>query len=301
VPELPEVETIARGLARRIEGRVIARVQLHRRDMLHGNGGAIDGLVGWGIHEVRRCGKQVRILLQPEATIHRRDAGAAPQKHITEVSVGNSEQWLYVHLGMTGRLLVVDHEELVEKHTHLQIDLENSKSQLRFCDPRRFGGIWLIAGAGHGQNGWVGRRLPPIGADPLEISLPALRAVLARKRQIKPLLMDQVPISGMGNIYCDEALFRAGIHPLTPAGDLGPEAVRRLRTAIRRVLAEAIKAGGSSISDYRDADNARGSFQERHRVYGREGCPCPACGSTIERLVVAGRGTHVCPRCQPLH
>ncbi len=286
MPELPEVETIARGLARRIEGRVIAAARLHRRDILHGDGGPVEQLVGRRIREVRRCGKQVRVTLEPGKKIHRRAAGAT--------------LFVYAHLGMTGRLLVVDRDAPLEKHTHLQIDFDNSQTQLRFCDPRRFGGIWLVAWAGDTRNRWVGRRLPPIGADPLEISLPAMRALLARKRQIKPLLMDQVPISGMGNIYCDEALFRAGIHPLTPAGDLDGEAVRRLRTAIRRVLTEAIQAGGSSISDYRDADNARGSFQDRHRVYGREGCPCPNCSRPIERLVVAGRGTHLCPRCQPL-
>jgi formamidopyrimidine-DNA glycosylase len=297
VPELPEVETVARGLARRIQGQAIASVALHRRDIVHGNGGPIDRLAGRQISDVRRCGKQVRILVCDESRAAqrcRRQAAESPPKLA-----------MYVHLGMTGRLIVVDSAEPLERHTHLVIALAGNDAQLRFCDPRRFGGVWLVAedGTEHDKlergTSWQGRRLPPIGADPLEISLPALRAALARKRQIKALLMDQLPISGMGNIYCDEALHRAGIHPLTPAADLDLEAVRRLRLAIRRVLTEAIRAGGSSISDYRNADNARGDFQNRHRVYGREGEACRACGSTIERSVVAGRGTHVCPSCQP--
>ncbi|HOA72434.1 MAG TPA: bifunctional DNA-formamidopyrimidine glycosylase/DNA-(apurinic or apyrimidinic site) lyase [Phycisphaerae bacterium] len=297
MPELPEVETVARGLARRILGRTIAHVTLHRRDIVHGNGGPIERLVGRHIADVRRCGKQIRILLRDESKTARRRSCRGAQSP--------SELVMYVHLGMTGRLIVIDSAEPLERHTHLVIALVGQDAQLRFCDPRRFGGIWLVDETAVGNEStrsaaWQGRRLPPIGADPLKISLPALGAALARKRQIKALLMDQLPISGLGNIYCDEALHRAGIHPLTPAADLDPEAVRRLRLAIRHVLAEAIRAGGSSISDYRDANNARGTFQTRHRVYGRQGQACRTCGGIIERFVVAGRGTHVCPTCQPL-
>lgn len=280
MPELPEVETIARGLARSLVGRAIAHTDARRRDVLHGDGGPIESLAGRRICDVRRCGKQVRILLD-------HDADPAPV--------------IYVHLGMTGRLLVTPDAEPIAKHTHLIFRFDDWDRQLRFCDPRRFGGIWLVREPQESPpSRWRGRRLPPIGADPLELTLPALRKILTRRRQIKALLMDQTPISGMGNIYCDEALFRAGIHPLMPADALAPEAVRRLRLAIRRVLTEAIRAGGSSISDYRNAENGRGSFQERHRVYGRQGLPCPVCRCPIERLVVAGRGTHVCPNCQRL-
>jgi formamidopyrimidine-DNA glycosylase len=280
LPELPEVETIARGLARCLVDRRICHIALARRDMLHGNGGPIQSLVGRCIIDVQRYGKQVRILLSTK---------------------GDAAPAMFVHLGMTGRLLVVPCDAPVEKHTHLTVSFDACDSELRFCDPRRFGGIWLVLeGEAAVSARWQGRRLPPIGADPLVLTHAALRKLLDRKRQIKPLLMDQIPISGMGNIYCDEALFRAGIHPLTPAANLDSDAVRRLRTAIRRVLNEAIRAGGSSISDYRNAENGRGSFQERHRVYGRQGSPCPVCGSPVERFVLAGRGTHVCPQCQPL-
>lgn len=294
MPELPEVETITRGLAKKIRGQVIADVALCRPDILHGNGGPVDGLIGRRIADVCRSGKQVHIAL---------DA-----KKLGRIGQVPSAGDIYVHLGMTGRLTVVERKAPLERHTHLVMSFADSATQLRFCDPRRFGGIWLIAENSNragGESvrqapGWKGRRLPPVGADPLRMTLPALRKLLTRRRQIKALLMDQQPISGLGNIYCDEALYRAGIHPLTPAARLDAEAVRRLRLAIRRVLNEAIRAGGSSISDYRRADNTEGAFQKRHRVYGRDGQACRNCGTTIQRIIVAGRGTHICPCCQPL-
>lgn len=294
MPELPEVETIARGLAKKIRGQVIGDVTLCRPDILHGNGGPIDGLIGRRIAGVCRRGKQVHIALDAKRR------GCSDQ-----VSPAND---IYVHLGMTGRLTVIECKAPLERHTHLVMRFSGSPLQLRFCDPRRFGGIWMIAENSNPTRGefagqapdWKGRRLPPVGADPLQVTLPALRKLLTRRRRIKALLMDQQPISGLGNIYCDEVLYRAGIHPLTPAARLDAEAVRRLRLAIRRVLNEAIRAGGSSISDYRRADNTQGAFQKRHRVYGRDGQTCRNCGTTIQRIIVAGRGTHICPCCQPL-
>jgi formamidopyrimidine-DNA glycosylase len=281
LPELPEVETVARGLSRRVCGLVIASIDLRRPEIIHGDGGPIERLVGCRIDDVRRCGKQVRIMLRPHAD------RPAPT--------------MYVHLGMTGRLVAVDGTEPLESHTHLRVTFRQAATEMRFCDPRRFGGVWLVCGDGDSRGKrWVGRRLPPIAADPLQLSLAQMREVLDRRRQIKALLLDQQPISGLGNIYCDELLHRAGVHPLTIAADLDPAAVRRVYQAMRRVLDEAIRAGGSSVSDYRNADNTRGSFQRRHRVYGRAGQACRRCGCTIERLVVAGRGTYVCPACQPL-
>ncbi len=279
MPELPEVETVARGVARRITGRVMQTVRLKRPDMLHGNGGQMSGLVGRRVEDVRRAGKQIKLTFRNEG--------------------GTPPPTMFVHLGMTGRLVAVDPDTPVERHTHLRITFSDGGSELRFCDPRRFGGIWLVAAEGDKGRRWKGRRLPPIAADPLTLTLPELRKLLDRRRQIKALLLDQEPISGIGNIYCDEMLHRCGIHPLTGAADLSPETVRCLHGAMRRVLNEAIRAGGSSISDYRDADNGRGSFQLQHRVYGRAGQPCRKCGHPIERLVVAGRGTYICPHCQP--
>jgi formamidopyrimidine-DNA glycosylase len=272
MPELPEVETVARGLARTITGRVIAHVELTRTDIVHGEPVPIaSGLRGLLVEAVERCGKHIRIRL--------------------------GDLSLHVHLGMTGRLVVVERSAPVEPHTHLRIGFAEGSEELRFCDPRRFGGLWIVRQSGPSP-GWTGRRLPPVHADPLKLTFAEFRALLQRRRQIKALLLDQDPISGIGNIYCDESLHRARIHPLTLADRLDDAAVRRLWTALRRVLAEAIAAGGSSISDYRSASNEPGWFQTRHRVYDRAGKPCRRCGTRIVRFVAAGRGTFICPKCQ---
>jgi formamidopyrimidine-DNA glycosylase len=200
---------------------------------------------------------------------------------------------------MTGRLIVADRESEAVVHTHLRIAFERWRRELRFIDPRRFGGIWLLDGRVGGANEWFGRRLPPTAADPLTKSLEDFRRALNRRRQIKALLLDQRPISGVGNIYCDESLHRAQVHPRTRASELDATAVGRVWKSLRRVLEEAVRAGGSSISDYRTSDDEPGMFQLRHRVYGREGRACRRCGRAIVHLVVAGRSTFICPRCQP--
>ncbi len=273
MPELPEVEVIARGLAKRLADRTVAAVDLRRADIVRGAAPLLAlPLAGCRVDQVRRAGKLIRFDFYGAITLH-------------------------VHLGMTGRLLLADANDRLEPHTHCRLTFMNTALELRHCDPRRFGGIWISNG--ESDAAWHGRRLPPIAEDPLAISLPRWRLLLRRNRQIKALLLDQQPISGIGNIYCDEALHRAGIHPLSIAGQLAPEAVDALYRSIRRVLREAIAAGGSSISDYRDADNQRGTFHKKHRVYDRAGKPCRRCGASIERFVIAGRGTHLCPKCQP--
>ncbi len=274
MPELPEVEVIARGLAAVLEGRRVTRVDLRRPDIVRGHRDLLSlPLERRRIVRIRRAGKLVRFEFTGDIVV-------------------------CVHLGMSGRLLALTPDAPVESHTHLRVRFGEAPVELRYCDPRRFGGVWIM----NGDRGadWAGRRLPPIASDPLELTLEQWRGLLKRRRQIKALLMAQEPISGIGNIYCDESLHRAGIHPLTRACDLDDALVARLCRAVRRVLAEAIAAGGSSISDYRGADNQPGTFHRRHRVYGREGRPCRRCRTPIERIVVAGRGTHLCPRCQRL-
>lgn len=275
MPELPEVETIVRGLTRRVMGWVVASVHLGRSDIVHGHEAPLcAALSGERIVAVGRQGKLIRLGTGRGFT-------------------------LYVHLGMTGRLTITDRDKAVARHTHLRITFRRRQAELRFCDPRRFGGIWLVRTAGGEGGEWFGRRLPPAGVDPLQLSTDDMQELLAgRRRGIKSLLLGQRPIAGLGNIYVDEALHRAGIHPLSLAGDLGVEGVRRLHRSVRRVLGEAIAAGGSSISDYRTADDKPGSYQRKHRVYGRAGRPCRKCGRAIERLTVAGRSTFVCPGCQ---
>lgn len=201
---------------------------------------------------------------------------------------------LVIHLGMTGRLVFRRSEEPSEKHTHLRLRFVKHAWELRFIDPRRFGGVWFMEGAEDGR----GLALRALGPDALTIRVPVLRGILRRRRQIKAVLLDQQAISGLGNIYTDEALFAARIHPAARACGLNERQVRALACAIRRILRASIAHGGTTMSDYRDANGAEGAFWRRLRVYGREGEPCLCCRSRVRRMVLAGRSTHFCSTCQ---
>ncbi len=194
--------------------------------------------------------------------------------------VGLDKGTLTIHLGMTGKLLVAGKPG---PHTHGVFTLDDGL--LLYDDPRQFGRIALS-----GE--------PQLGPEPLDIGLDEFRTRLRRKARIKSLLLNQRFLAGLGNIYVDESLFAAGIHPLATAARLSAARAGRLHHAIREILTEAIASGGSSISDYVDAEGRQGWFQVRHRVYGREGQPCVNCGAPIRKMVVAQRGTHYCPRCQ---
>ena len=187
-----------------------------------------------------------------------------------------------IHLGMTGRLLVSGKPG---EHTYGVFTLD--EGILLYDDPRQFGKIE-----------WNPARVARLGPEPLEISFDEFRKRLKRKARIKPLLLNQSFLAGMGNIYVDEALFAAGIHPLASATRISAARAARLHQAIREILSAAIAAGGSSISDYVDAEGRRGWFQINHQAYGREGQPCANCGAPIRKIVVAQRGTHYCPKCQ---
>jgi len=187
-----------------------------------------------------------------------------------------------IHLGMTGRLSIVGKPGA---HTYAVFHLDGGI--LLYDDPRQFGKIE-----------WNPRRVARLGPEPLEIALDEFRARLRRKARIKPLLLNQAFLAGMGNIYVDESLFAAGIHPLASAARLSPSRAAKLHQAIREILGAAIAAGGSSISDYVDAEGNRGWFQVSHQAYGREGEPCARCGAPIKKILVAQRGTHFCPKCQ---
>lgn len=195
--------------------------------------------------------------------------------------------WSFVvHLGMTGKLLLGG---TPGKHTHAVVNLD--RGVLRYEDQRQFGKLEVSRG--------LPARVEKLGPEPLEISLPEFAARLKRRKaRIKSVLLDQHFVRGVGNIYADEALFRAGIHPLAIAARLKPERVKRLHAAIVEVLTQAIAKGGSSISDYVDAEGRSGFFQFEHRVYQRTGEPCLTCGAPIRRTLVAQRGTHYCPKCQ---
>lgn len=274
MPELPEVETIARGVQARVHGDRIAEAWFsrHREPFKTPPAAQAKGLEGRRILTVRRAGKHIVC-----------DLGSSD-------AAKPEAQWI-VHLGMTGRLLVTTPDAPVAAHTHARLRLESGR-ELRFVDPRRFGRLEfreLVRGDGFAAP----------GAEPLEIGQADFAALFrARRTPIKAALLNQALLAGVGNIYADESLYRAGIRPRRQAGRITASELERLRKALREVLKHAIRLGGSSVSDYVDAEGVRGFFQLEHRVYQRTGEPCRKCGTPIRRVAVAGRSTHYCPGCQ---
>ncbi len=267
MPELPEVETVVRTVAPHLAGRLIHSAEFNSRFVTPGNRRALaERLAGRRIESVRRRGKFIVVTLDP---------------------VANKKDLFTIHPGMTGRLLIAG--KLIAgkpgEHTHAIFTLDDGV--LLYDDPRQFGKIE-----------WNPARVARLGPEPLEISFEDFRARLRRKSRIKTLLLNQSFLAGLGNISVDESLFAAGIHPLASAARVSGPKAARLHQAIREILSAAIAAGGSSISDYVDAEGRRGWFQVSHQAYGREGEPCPNCGTPIRKIVVAQRGTHFCPKCQ---
>ena len=262
MPELPEVETVTRSIAPLV-GRRIVSAEFRCQRVLRG--GDPDDMAahveGKKIAGVKRYGKFILVSLQGGG-------------------------YLVIHLGMTGRLLLGGP---TGKHTHAVLTLD--RGVLLYDDSRQFGCLQ------YSQEFPV--RVAKLGPEPLEVPFSEFAAALRRRKtRIKALLLNQAFLRGIGNIYADEALFRAGIHPLAMAARIRNERARRLYEAITAVLTEAIAAGGSSISDYVDAQGRKGFFQFSHRVYQRTGEPCLQCGTPIRRLLVAQRSSHFCPRCQ---
>jgi formamidopyrimidine-DNA glycosylase len=271
MPELPEVETIARGLDKRVSGDVVESVWLGQKpELLKSPAREIAATLERSrIAAVRRMGKHIVFDLAKKKA-------KAPQA-----------QWI-VHLGMTGRLQVCEPQAEILKHTHAILKLASGR-ELRFVDPRRFGRL-SVARAGGFEAG---------GIEPLEADLDRFLALFrGRKTPIKSALLNQKLLRGVGNIYADESLFRAGLRPRRRASTISRDQLARLLASVKEVLKEAIALGGSSISDYVDADGEEGFFQLQHRVYGREGEPCLVCKTPIKRIVIAGRSSHYCPKCQ---
>lgn len=266
MPELPEVETVVRTLAPSLAGRHIVAVDLRRDDILQPRGIDLPALlVGQLVSRIDRRGKKILIRLSGGDT-------------------------LGIHLGMTGRLTMEPRQSETRPHTHLFVDLSDG-GQMRFRDPRRFGGIWWLAAEESSDEN--------LGPEALQIRPAQLARDLARtSRAIKTALLDQSLIAGLGNIYVDESLFEAGIHPQIAGKDLSPAQIARLTRAIKLTLRRAIRSGGSSLRDYVDANGDAGAFQKLHRVYDRKGQPCRKCETVIERVVLGGRSTHFCPKCQ---
>jgi formamidopyrimidine-DNA glycosylase len=304
MPELPEVETIARGLDKRVAGDTVESVWIgSRQQPLKSPAGVIAStLEGKRIVRVHRAGKHIVFDLVGEprtpktATKTSTKTASKKGKRKSRVrgptplaaSLQQSAQWI-VHLGMTGRLVVCEPATEIAKHTHLIAKLA-SGSELRFIDPRMFGKLSV-----HLQPGGF----DPGGVEPLEVSEERFVALFrGRKTPIKSALLNQKLLRGVGNIYADESLFRAGIRPRRRTAAITRQQLGKLHQAVREVLQEAIGLGGSSISDYVDAEGEEGFFQLQHRVYGREGEPCLVCETAIRRVVLAGRSSHYCAKCQ---
>jgi formamidopyrimidine-DNA glycosylase len=288
MPELPEVETIARGLASRVTGDVIESIWIGSKpELLKSSASEIAStLESKRIAGVRRIGKHIVFDLEnggrASSPLKRKSSRKSSR---ASVSLPGTAQWI-VHLGMTGRMLVCNPDQATEKHTHAVAKLVSGR-ELRFVDPRRFGRLSVAHG------------FDPSGAEPLEVGLDGFVELFrGRKTPIKSALLNQKLLRGVGNIYADESLFRAGIRPRRRAASLTRNQLSRLYFAIQEVLKEAIELGGSSVSDYVDADGEEGFFQLQHRVYGREGEPCLVCKTPIKRVVIAGRSSHYCPKCQ---
>jgi formamidopyrimidine-DNA glycosylase len=277
LPELPEVEITRRHLDEAIKGRRLTRVRTtHPRTARHNAGGPTEideRLEGRTVLGVGRKGKFL----------------AAPL---------DDGQTLVAHLGMSGRFTVGDPSEVEPAHTHFRARLDDGR-EVRFIDPRTFGFVAVVTSDEMGGSG-----LSRVGPDAWDTtpSVEDLAAALARRTApVKALLLDQVIVSGLGNIYADEALHMAGIHPLRPAGTLSEAELQRLLEATRTVLGEAIDNGGTSLDDmtYLLPDGRAGENFERLRVYGRTDLPCPSCGTPVQRIVIRARSSHYCPDCQP--
>src|SRR5579871_4149914 len=278
MPELPEVETVARGLQMTVAGRIIISVTLGKTDFIDNPAELEQQLPGQHISRIERFGKFMLVRLSREAD------GS------NSATSGDS---LLVHLGMTGHLSPHAAAEPFPKHTHVRFLLDDGR-ELRYTDARRFGRIAYLA-AEH-----LLKELGRFGADPLEIGEAEFETLLrSHNSRIKALLLDQTALRGVGNIYADESLWRSRIHPMRIASNLSVKEARTLRKNLQAVLREAIALRGSSIIDFLDADGEPGEYQRRHRAYGRERKPCYRCKTGIRRAIVAGRSSYFCPKCQP--
>jgi formamidopyrimidine-DNA glycosylase len=272
LPELPEVETIRRQLAPHLEGRTILDVEIldWRWTRPERPQDVEPGLRGEVVQDVGRSGKYLVF-------------GLSEDRH------------LLVHLRMTGTLLIDPPAE--PPHTRARFELSGGR-RLVYVDPRRFGTAHLLYGT-EARDRYLAARL---GVEPMtpEFTVDYLRGIArGRRAPVKAFVLDQRRIAGVGNIYADEALFRAQLHPLRATGTLSWGQLARLREGIEDSLRAGIEAKGASIDDFRHVDGARGAFQDRFLVHLREGEPCPRCGTSIRKIVVGGRGTYVCERCQP--
>jgi formamidopyrimidine-DNA glycosylase len=291
------VETVARSVDERVRGDQILDVWFssHTQPFKTPPEVLASGLLGRVFLAVHRSGKHIVCELGPVQAALRNHSTflTSASKNLQPIEAQDpapEAQWI-VHLGMTGRLLVTAPADPVAPHTHARLTLKSGR-EIRFVDPRRFGRLEF-------RDFRRSASFAAPGAEPLTIAQADFDALfLNRRLAIKAALLNQSLLAGVGNIYADESLFRAAILPQRSAGRLKKDDLARLRTSLRNVLIQAIKRGGSSVSDYVDANGARGFFQLEHRVYQRTGEPCLVCKTLIRRIVIAGRSTHFCPHCQ---
>jgi formamidopyrimidine-DNA glycosylase len=275
LPELPEVETVVRTLNELVRGKTIERTSVHLPRIIQRPDDPVlfaALLEGQTIKRLERRGKFIRFILD--------------------------DLVLVSHLRMEGRYGLYNTTEPVEKHTHVVFHFTDG-TELRYKDVRQFGTMHIFT---HGEE-LISPPLHKLGLEPLESSFTPdtfRHAIAGRTTKIKPLLLNQEVVAGLGNIYVDEALFSAGIHPERTADSLTRTESALLHASIVRTLREAVEAGGSSIKSYVNGQGEMGMFQQQLNVYGRKAMPCAECGSFIEKIVLGGRGTHYCPSCQPL-
>jgi formamidopyrimidine-DNA glycosylase len=284
LPELPEVENIALGLRKTILGKRIHRIDIRQPLILKGPHSSrwrrfMANIAGHTLTSVTRRAKRL-------------------------IMTTDNRMTLLIQLGMTGKFLLRQEKSFRDhdlwQHTHMVMTLSDDVVVL-YIDTRRFGRIWLLDGLNpkRPDTAMEAVGLGPLGPEALSINLTAFTRILHAQRPIKALLLDQTRIAGLGNIYADESLFAAGLHPERRCAEINDVQTRRLLQEIKAVLRRAIRAGGTTFSDFRNAYGDMGRFRSRLKVYQREGEACFACGTMIEKIVVIGRGTHFCPKCQP--
>jgi len=275
MPELPEVETVRQGLLKRALWRRLVAVEVHNEGVIVGSADDfVETVTGRSIQSVMRKGKVLALELIASN-------GAAPQ-------------YLLVRLGMTGQLTVAPQGGHLEPHTHVRILFQGGAEEIRYRDPRRFGRLRCCT------REQLDQVFAGLGPDAPEIRPEEFfHSMKGRRGAVKGWLLNQKMLAGLGNIYADEALFKAGIHPLAQPGRISETAARRLHRAVKKVLARAVALQGTSFRDYIDIEGRPGNFLPQLKVYQRTGEPCPRCGRAIRRVVVGGRSSHFCPNCQP--
>ena len=271
MPELPEAETVSRQLRERLIGAVIQNCWIGRQDIVREGYASRRWYTGSRLLAAWRLGKSV----------------------VVEAEKAGECRYLVFELGMTGLLFFTLVNDSYRKHTHLTLSLSGPVPALHYWNPRRFGRVHLLDRPGLQR--FSTRRF---GCDPLMMEWEKFRSLVhARRGRLKPLLMHQQRIAGIGNIYANEILYRARLHPYRIAASLKPKTIRRLYDAMHEVLRQAIEDGGSSVRDFLAPDGTKGEYWRRHLVYNKAGKPCPGCGRTIRRLR-GERSSFICPSCQ---